>query len=189
MGPLQKNRIERYMNDEKNGYSLKEIADEIGINKMKVYRFVKSNNITERYTNAQTKYYDETVKNLLIKELSDDRNDTSSDTKKQMGLSKEDVYNLLENQIKQQIVELEQKNHQIKNKDKQLEKMQELLSQQQQLSLHDKNLIQKYEDENKELRLLIESNSNSEQEKKESSYIQEENTIVPPKKAWWKLWN
>ena len=174
------------MNGVENGYSLKQISDDIGVNKMKVYRFVKANHITERYTSAQTKYYDETVRNLIIKEFSNKSTDTPFSKNERSENSEIKLIELLNKQIEQQLKELEHKNDQLVNKDKQLDKMQELLSQQQQLSLQDKKLIQRYEEENKTLQKLIDVNND--QEKRGDSKIDHE-AVHPEKKVWWKFWN
>jgi IS30 family transposase len=57
------------MSNNKNGYSIKKIADLIGVSKMKVYRTITRNHYKEQYKVGQTLYFDETVKNLLEKEL------------------------------------------------------------------------------------------------------------------------
>ena len=57
------------MNSGKKGYSMKEIADLIGVSKMKVYRTVTKKHYKEQYKIGQTLYFDETVKNLLEKEF------------------------------------------------------------------------------------------------------------------------
>lgn len=175
------------MKEIEKGYSLKQISDEIGISKMKVYRFVKANHINERYTSAQTKYYDESVRKLIIKEFKGVSNDTCNDTVKRLDNDELIVVDLLKKQIEHQEKELERKNEQIGNKDKQLEKMQELLSQQQQLSLQDKKTIQKYEEENKDLQKLIELNKKSIKEV-ESKTAEEVPIEKTDKKQWWKRW-
>ena len=57
------------MSNNKNGYSIKEIADAIGVSKMKVYRTITKNHYKEQYKVGQTLYFDETVKKLLYKDL------------------------------------------------------------------------------------------------------------------------
>mgnify|MGYP001275279874 CR=1 FL=1 len=53
----------------KNGYSMKQIADEIDVSKMKIYRTITKNHYKECYKKGQTLYYDETVKDLVRKEV------------------------------------------------------------------------------------------------------------------------
>lgn len=57
------------MSNGKNGYSMKEMADLMGVSKMKVYRTITKNHYKEQYKVGQTLYFDETVKNLLEKDL------------------------------------------------------------------------------------------------------------------------
>jgi len=57
------------MSNIKNGYSIKEIADSIGVSKMKVYRTITKKHYKEQYKVGQTLYFDETVKKLLYKDL------------------------------------------------------------------------------------------------------------------------
>lgn len=73
------------MKNGKNGYSMKDIADLIGVSKMRVYRTITKNHYKERYKVGQTLYFDETVKNLLKKELkgesvTDERNSEKMNT-------------------------------------------------------------------------------------------------------------
>jgi len=57
------------MSNGKNGYSMKSMADLMGVSKMKVYRTITRNHYKEQYKVGQTLYFDETVKTLLEKEL------------------------------------------------------------------------------------------------------------------------
>jgi len=65
--------------------SIKQIADEIGVDKQKVYRYIRRNNITEACQDAGTNLYDEAAEEL-IKEYfskettSDDVNQTVSES-------------------------------------------------------------------------------------------------------------
>ena len=47
--------------------TLKMISDEIGVDKQRVYRYIRRNNITEAHQDSGTKYYDEAVE-AMIKE-------------------------------------------------------------------------------------------------------------------------
>jgi len=64
---------------------MKQIADEIHVDKQKVYRYIRRNNITEACQDAGTKIYDEAAE-MLIKEYfskdnaSDDINQTVSES-------------------------------------------------------------------------------------------------------------
>jgi len=50
--------------------TIKQIADSIGVDKQRVYRFIKKNNISESFQEANAKYYDETSENKIIQGLS-----------------------------------------------------------------------------------------------------------------------
>ena len=56
--------------------STKQIADILGVSKMTVYRFIKSNNITETSQDGRTLLYDDTSVKLILKGLSDITNVT-----------------------------------------------------------------------------------------------------------------
>lgn len=51
---------------------MKEIADLIGVSKMKVYRAITRNHYKEQYKVGQTLYFGETVKTLLEKEIKEE---------------------------------------------------------------------------------------------------------------------
>jgi len=57
--------------------STKQIADDIGLDKQRVYRYIKRNNITEAYQEAGVMYYDEAAETLIKSSLS--KNITSDD--------------------------------------------------------------------------------------------------------------
>jgi len=52
--------------------TIKTIADEIGVDKQKVYRYIKKHNINEAHQNGSTLYYDEVVEAQIIKDFSKD---------------------------------------------------------------------------------------------------------------------
>ena len=45
--------------------TIKQIADEIGLDKQKVYRFIKKNHINEAHQKNGVMYYDEAVKSHI----------------------------------------------------------------------------------------------------------------------------
>jgi IS30 family transposase len=49
--------------------TIKQIADELGVEKQKVYRFIKRNHINEAHQENGVMYYDEAAQNLLNKEF------------------------------------------------------------------------------------------------------------------------
>jgi len=50
--------------------TIKEIADQLGVDKQKVYRFIKSNCINEAHQEHITKYYDEAAQSLILRHFS-----------------------------------------------------------------------------------------------------------------------
>jgi len=114
------------MSNNKNGYSIKEIADAIGVSKMKVYRTITKNHYKEQYKVGQTLYFDETVKTLLEKELkeltvTEDRNKEQKD--------------YLVNELKDRV----------QSQQEQIVKLTRLLDQSQQLQLMAENKIKELE--------------------------------------------
>jgi len=45
--------------------SIKQIADELGISKQRVYRYIKTNHITEAHQDRDTRYYDEAAVTMV----------------------------------------------------------------------------------------------------------------------------
>ena len=80
----------------------KQIADMLGVDKQKVYRYIKKNHIKEAYQENGRLYYDETAEKAIIHGLS--KNTTSSNSNQSGSL--EVVIDVLKN-------ELEAKNQQI----------------------------------------------------------------------------
>lgn len=120
--------------------STKQIADILGVSKMTVYRFIKSNNITETSQDGRTLLYDDISVNLIVKGLSDKTdvtdvtpNDTS-DFKKDYVIKLEEMNGFLKKEI-------EDKNNQI-------ESLQTILNQQQQLLLYEQQKNTKLLEEN-----------------------------------------
>lgn len=109
--------------------STKQIADILGVSKMTVYRFIKSNNITETSQDGRTLLYDDTSVNLIIKGFSD----------------KTDVTDVTPNDTsdfkKYYVIKLEEMNvflkKEIEDKNNQIESLQTILNQQQQLLLYE----------------------------------------------------
>lgn len=54
------------MSEEQQYLSIKQIADSLGVNKLRVYRYIKANNINEAYQENGTLLYDETAVKLII---------------------------------------------------------------------------------------------------------------------------
>ena len=51
--------------------TVKQIADALGIDKQKVYRYIKKNHISEVHQSGSKMYYDDTVEAQIIKDLSE----------------------------------------------------------------------------------------------------------------------
>lgn len=51
--------------------NIKQIADEIGIDKQRVYRYIKKHRISEAHHEHDTKYYDEAAETLIIRHFSE----------------------------------------------------------------------------------------------------------------------
>lgn len=85
----------------------KQIADFLGIDKQKVYRFIKKNNIEEAFQRNGTKYYDETAEKAIIKGLSEKPIQREAPQGASKSDSLEAVVSILKN-------ELDMKNEQIR---------------------------------------------------------------------------
>ncbi|MBS0953409.1 hypothetical protein ABC426_16705 [Lactiplantibacillus plantarum] len=109
------------MNNDERLYKISEIADIAKVNKTKVWRYIRDNNISERSMKGNAKLYSEHTKDVIIKAFSNDSIHFATETKA-------DTSRILLEQIEILKGELERKNDQ-------LDKMQSLLDQQQQLNL------------------------------------------------------
>ena len=120
--------------------STKQIADILGVSKMTVYRFIKSNNITETSQDGRTLLYDDTSVNLIIKGLSDKKDVTD--------VTLDDTSDFKENYV----IKLEEMNvflkKEIEDKNNQIESLQTILNQQQQLVLYEQQKNTKLLEEN-----------------------------------------
>ncbi|MDQ7897567.1 hypothetical protein P7X80_13055 [Lactiplantibacillus plantarum] len=109
------------MNNDERLYKISEIADIAKVNKTKVWRYIRDNNISERSMKGNAKLYSEHAKDVIIKALSSECVHLATETKA-------DTSRILLEQIDILKGELERKNDQ-------LDKMQSLLDQQQRLNL------------------------------------------------------
>lgn len=89
----------------KKAYSMKEIADSIGVNKMKVYRSITSNHYKEQYKNGQTLYFSETVKKLVEKDLT--KETVTENRNKENSKSNGELIDALEERINSQQKQIE----------------------------------------------------------------------------------
>lgn len=99
--------------------TLKQIADELGIDKQKVYRYVKKNHIKEAVQDAQVKWYDETAQEHIKSGI--------KKSKPHQRATSEPLYDALLKQLE--------------IKDKQIEALQKALDQEQQLHALSKQKI------------------------------------------------
>ena len=100
--------------------TIKQIADEIGISKQKVYRYIQKTGIKEARQEGQVKWYDEAAQTQIKKHFSDKKPE-----------SRINHHNINETVLKQ----LEVKDKQIEALQKQLSDMQTLLDQEQKLHM------------------------------------------------------
>lgn len=117
--------------------TIKQIADEIGLDKQKVYRFIKKNHINEVHQKKGVMYYDEAVESFIKSHFS---KITTSSEVHQTTLN-DAVIDVLIKQSEILKSELEIKNKQIDELNKRLEENQRLLYQQQQLHAMAENKI------------------------------------------------
>lgn len=120
--------------------STKQIADILGVSKMTVYRFIKSNNIPETSQDGRTLLYDDPSVNLIIQGLSDKKDVTD--------VTLDDTSDFKENYV----IKLEEMNFflkkEIEDKNNQIESLQTILNQQQQLLLYEQQKNTKLLEEN-----------------------------------------
>lgn len=107
--------------------TLKEIADELGIDKQKVYRYVKKNHISEVLQSASVKQYDEVAQKQI----------------KQHFLENNHINETHQNHINDTVFDALLK--QLEEKDKQIETLQRLLDQEQQLNAFNQQKIEMLE--------------------------------------------
>lgn len=98
--------------------TIKQIADELGIDKQKVYRFVKKNCIKEVHHEAlqknSVKHYDEAAQNLIKQGLLDESASDEAHHEVLQSVSNETVVDVLLKQSEMLQEELKIKNEQIK---------------------------------------------------------------------------
>jgi len=148
------------MSNNKNGYSIKKIADLIGVSKMKVYRTITRNHYKEQYKVGQTLYFDETVKNLLEKEL------------KEVSVTED-------HNTEQKDYLVDELKDRVQSQQEQIVKLTRLLDQSQQLQLMAENKIKQ-----------LENKMTGEQDKKESAEepVQTsnvDNTVAKAERGFW----
>lgn len=138
--------------------TIKQIADEIGLDKQKVYRFIKKNHINEAHQKSGVMYYDEAVESLIKSHFLK----IATSIEAHQTASNEAVIDVLMKQSEILKNELEIKNKQIDELNKRLEENQKLLDQQQQLHAIAENKIKLLEQHEQHLSEQVVSRSNSE---------------------------
>lgn len=114
--------------------TIKQIADELGVSKQQVYRFIKKHNITEAYQENGTMYYDDASEYLIREGFP--KTSESKEAHQTRIESTSDAY--LET-----LIETLQK--QLETKDKEIERLGKLLDQEQQLHLQTQNQLKQLE--------------------------------------------
>lgn len=157
--------------------TIKQISDELGVDKQKVYRYIKKNHIKEVHQECisealqkkGTKYYDEVGESLIKQGFSD--NTASDEVQQEVHHNhiNDAVIDTLLMQIEVLKNELDVKNEQIKEKDKQLSDTLKALDQAQQLHAIAENKVKLLEEQ---------------QEEKKSVEPPEQ----PEQKHWWNFW-
>jgi hypothetical protein len=111
---------------------MKQIADLIGIDKTKVWRFIRDNNICEYSKRGRVLLFNEQQKTRIIKGVKSSNVHSMNERKTNSNLSDKELISVLKN-------ELEQKN-------KEIDRFQKLLDQQQQLNLSSQKLLESKND-------------------------------------------
>lgn len=112
--------------------TLKQIADELKIDKQQVYRFVQKNRINEARIDAKTKYYDEVAQDRIKSHFSNNKS------------HQHDA--VIDAILKQNEALMKQ----IEIKDNQIQDLHKLLDQEQKLNAMNQQKIQALEDKQKE---------------------------------------
>lgn len=103
--------------------TIKQMADELGITKITAYRWIKANNIIEVSQQTQTKWYDDTVFNLMKEHFETHRTGTSE--------TQQNTANHYNDTVDDTMLKWYQ--DQIAAKDKQIEELHQLLNQSHQI--------------------------------------------------------
>lgn len=139
----------------------KQIADELGIDKQRVYRYIKKNHISEALQKNGVMYYDD-VAETNIKQAFDDKSVSNEVHQKHIN---EAVIDTLLKQSEMLQKELEMKNKQIEKLNEMLAESYKILNQEQQLHAMAKQ----------ELKLL-------------EVKVEEQEQTKEQQKKWWKFW-
>ena len=157
--------------------TIREIANELGVSKQRVYRFVKSNHISEAHHDVHqttsTKYYDDVAIDLIKRGFS---KETVSDELHHE--AHHDVHQTTSSDtVSDTVVEALLK--QLEKQSEQIDSLHKLLDQQQQLQLHTQRQLD-------QLQLEFKGAAGDEVKEETKETVQ---TEQPKKKSKWKFWN
>ena len=152
-----KNDYTRFL-ESKMSKTIKQIADDLGVDKQKVYRFIQKNHIKEVHHEAHqkngVKYYDEAAQMLIKQGVSDKV--TSNEVHHEVhqnhikSTSNEAAFEALLKQIDVLQEQIKIKDEEIKVKNQQIEQLHKILDQEQQLRMVSEQKILQIEDLNPE---------------------------------------
>ena len=156
--------------------TIKQIGDELGVSKQKVYRFIVKNHITASNEVKQSKLYDETAEKLIKQGFLENKPHQKSQREAHQNhindTVSEVVIDLLQKELEQKNEQLREKDRQIRGKDRQISEMQAQLS-----------VNQKLIDQEQQLRMVTERKF----QLIEQQQGQEETDMAVDKK-WWQFW-
>ena len=110
-----------------NGKTIKQIADEIGVSKQRVYRFIKKNHISDAHRDAGVMYYDDVAESLVTdnflgkNHIGDAHHDVHQTASNDAVVDA--VISMLKSELDAKNEQLREKDEQLKAKDRQLEKL------------------------------------------------------------------
>jgi len=152
--------------------TIKEMADMVGVDKQKIYRFIKKNRIknciNEALQKSNVKHYDEAVQRLVIHEFSDKKPHHEALHESHQNHINEAVFDALLKQFEALQKELDHKNQQIEN-------LHSLLNHEQQLRM----VVEQK---------LLPNISSVEEEKTENNSPISSDTEEQTQKKWWQFW-
>ena len=111
--------------------TIKQIADELGISKQRVYRYIKQNHINEAHQTASLMWFDDVVVTLIKRHFFDDTVSSDVHHDAHQSASNDAVVDVLIDQIEMLKKQTEIKDKQIETLMNQMENMQVLLKQEQ----------------------------------------------------------
>ena len=171
--------------------TIKELADELGVSKSYIDKIIRILELHTKLDKVGNKYViskkqEKSIKDRLRSSESTTKSHTKSTTKTHTEVDFEVDF------LKEEILYL-RKSHdkQLTNKDKQIETLSNLLDQQQRLALQDKQLLEEYKAEIKDLKALtMAPHDDGEKEVTSDKQPEPENSTPdsqPKPKKWWRF--